>query len=193
MPALPDDGGRHARKWLVKEGDVKSGDIFAEIETDKATMARGGRRGKIAKTAFEGTDGVKVGRRLLAPRGTGRVEPAPPAPAQAKPAMRRAEPALNPGRRRGRRNCSARLSPRSRPATIPKSRRHAGVRHRARARATPWRKRCARRARVRMGEEAAESRRLLVTQSLEEFGPSESSTRHTEYGRGPGTGARWAA
>ena len=40
MPALSPtmEEGKLA-KWLVKEGDeVKSGDILAEIETDKATM-----------------------------------------------------------------------------------------------------------------------------------------------------------
>jgi pyruvate dehydrogenase E1 component beta subunit len=40
MPALSPtmEEGKLAR-WLVKEGDeVKSGDILAEIETDKATM-----------------------------------------------------------------------------------------------------------------------------------------------------------
>ena len=50
-------------KWLVKEGDtVKSGDILAEIETDKATMefeaVDEGRIGKILVP--EGTEGVKV-------------------------------------------------------------------------------------------------------------------------------------
>jgi len=50
-------------KWLVKEGDVvKSGDILAEIETDKATMefeaVDEGRIGQILVPA--GTDGVKV-------------------------------------------------------------------------------------------------------------------------------------
>ncbi len=36
---FPDDGGRHARQVARQEGDtVKSGDILAEIETDKATM-----------------------------------------------------------------------------------------------------------------------------------------------------------
>jgi len=50
-------------KWLVKEGDtVKSGDILAEIETDKATMefeaVDEGVIGKILVPA--GTEGVKV-------------------------------------------------------------------------------------------------------------------------------------
>ncbi|WP_375392070.1 pyruvate dehydrogenase complex dihydrolipoamide acetyltransferase [uncultured Sphingomonas sp.] len=51
-------------KWLVKAGDqVKSGDILAEIETDKATMEfEAVDEGTIASIAVaEGTDGVKVG------------------------------------------------------------------------------------------------------------------------------------
>jgi pyruvate dehydrogenase E1 component beta subunit len=51
-------------KWLVKEGDkVKSGDILAEIETDKATMEfEAVDEGTIARILIEdGTDGVKVG------------------------------------------------------------------------------------------------------------------------------------
>ncbi|WP_309661580.1 pyruvate dehydrogenase complex E1 component subunit beta [Sphingomonas sp.] len=51
-------------KWLVKEGDVvKSGDILAEIETDKATMEfEAVDEGTIAKILVpEGSDGVKVG------------------------------------------------------------------------------------------------------------------------------------
>ena len=40
MPALsPTMEEGTLAKWLVKEGDaVKSGDVIAEIETDKATM-----------------------------------------------------------------------------------------------------------------------------------------------------------
>ena len=50
-------------KWLVKEGDeVSSGDILAEIETDKATMEvesiDDGKVGKIL--VAEGTDNVPV-------------------------------------------------------------------------------------------------------------------------------------
>jgi len=50
-------------KWLVKEGDtVESGDVIAEIETDKATMeVEAVDEGKIAKILVsEGTEGVAV-------------------------------------------------------------------------------------------------------------------------------------
>src|SRR6202451_2790971 len=64
MPALSPtmEEGKLAR-WLVKEGDVvKSGDILAEIETDKATMefeaVDEGRIGKILVP--EGSEGVKI-------------------------------------------------------------------------------------------------------------------------------------
>jgi pyruvate dehydrogenase E2 component (dihydrolipoamide acetyltransferase) len=65
MPALsPTMEEGTLAKWLVKEGDeVKSGDILAEIETDKATMEfEAVDEGTIAKILVaEGTDGVKVG------------------------------------------------------------------------------------------------------------------------------------
>lgn len=65
MPALSPtmEEGKLA-KWLVKEGDtVSSGDIMAEIETDKATMEfEAVDEGTIGKILIaEGTDGVKVG------------------------------------------------------------------------------------------------------------------------------------
>jgi pyruvate dehydrogenase E1 component beta subunit len=65
MPALSPtmEEGKLAR-WLVKEGDeVRSGDILAEIETDKATMEfEAVDEGKVGKIVVaEGTDGVKVG------------------------------------------------------------------------------------------------------------------------------------
>jgi pyruvate dehydrogenase E2 component (dihydrolipoamide acetyltransferase) len=75
MPALsPTMEEGTLAKWLVKEGDtVKSGDIMAEIETDKATMEfEAVDEGVIAKILVaEGTDGVKVGTdiALLAPEG----------------------------------------------------------------------------------------------------------------------------
>jgi pyruvate dehydrogenase E1 component beta subunit len=69
MPALsPTMEEGTLSKWLVKEGDeVSSGDILAEIETDKATMEvesiDEGVVGKIVVPA--GTDGVKVGAVIL--------------------------------------------------------------------------------------------------------------------------------
>jgi pyruvate dehydrogenase E2 component (dihydrolipoamide acetyltransferase) len=65
MPALsPTMEEGTLAKWLVKEGDeVKSGDILAEIETDKATMEfEAVDEGKIARILVpEGSEGVKVG------------------------------------------------------------------------------------------------------------------------------------
>ena len=65
MPALsPTMEEGTLAKWLVKEGDsVKSGDILAEIETDKATMEfEAVDEGVISSiTVAEGSDGVKVG------------------------------------------------------------------------------------------------------------------------------------
>jgi len=69
MPALsPTMEEGTLSKWLVKEGDtVTSGDILAEIETDKATMEvesiDEGVVGKIIVSA--GTDNVKVGAVIL--------------------------------------------------------------------------------------------------------------------------------
>src|ERR1700712_1335507 len=75
MPALSPtmEEGKLA-KWLVKEGDVvKSGDILAEIETDKATMefeaVDEGRIGKILVP--EGTEGVKVNQPIAEMIGEG--------------------------------------------------------------------------------------------------------------------------
>ena len=65
MPALsPTMEEGTLAKWLVKEGDsVVSGDILAEIETDKATMEfEAVDEGTISKILVpEGSDGVKVG------------------------------------------------------------------------------------------------------------------------------------
>jgi pyruvate dehydrogenase E1 component beta subunit len=109
MPALsPTMEEGTLAKWLVKEGDeVSSGDILAEIETDKATMEfEAVDEGKISKILVpEGTDGVKVGTVIALMGGDGaetspepttqaseppeqKVEPtpAPPTPEAAKPA-----------------------------------------------------------------------------------------------------------
>jgi pyruvate dehydrogenase E1 component beta subunit len=62
MPALsPTMEKGNLAKWLKKEGDtIKSGDVIAEIETDKATME------------VEATDEGKLGR-ILIPEGTADV------------------------------------------------------------------------------------------------------------------------
>ena len=65
MPALSPtmEEGKLA-KWHVKEGDnVSSGDVIAEIETDKATMeVEAVDEGKIGKIVVpEGTENVKSG------------------------------------------------------------------------------------------------------------------------------------
>jgi len=64
MPALsPTMEEGNLSKWLVKEGDtVKSGDVIAEIETDKATMeVEAVDEGTVARIVVPaGTEGVKV-------------------------------------------------------------------------------------------------------------------------------------
>jgi pyruvate dehydrogenase E1 component beta subunit len=85
MPALsPTMEEGTLAKWLVKEGDeVRSGDILAEIETDKATMEfEAVDEGTITKILVaEGTDGVKVGQPIALLSGEG--EAASPSPASA--------------------------------------------------------------------------------------------------------------
>ena len=113
MPALsPTMEKGNLAKWLKKEGDtIKSGDVIAEIETDKATME------------VEATDEGKLGQ-ILIPVGTADVAvntpiatiladgesvadlakvPAPAKqekPAEAAPAQAKAEPALEGGEKK---------------------------------------------------------------------------------------------
>ena len=98
MPALsPTMEEGTLAKWLVKEGDtVKSGDILAEIETDKATMEYEAiDEGVIASILIaEGTDNVKVGTVIATITGEGEEAAAPaaaPAPAPAAEAEAKAE------------------------------------------------------------------------------------------------------
>src|SRR6266849_5098472 len=106
MPALsPTMEKGNLAKWLKKEGDkVKSGDVIAEIETDKATMeVEAVDEGTIAKIVVpEGTQDVAVndviavlaneGEDVKAAAGAGaasappKAAPAAEAPATAKPA-----------------------------------------------------------------------------------------------------------
>jgi pyruvate dehydrogenase E2 component (dihydrolipoamide acetyltransferase) len=88
MPALSPtmEEGTLAR-WLVKVGDtVKSGDLMAEIETDKATMEfEAVDEGVITEILIsEGTDGVKVGTVIAVIAGDD--DDAAPAPKAAAPA-----------------------------------------------------------------------------------------------------------
>ncbi|MGV3552807.1 pyruvate dehydrogenase complex dihydrolipoamide acetyltransferase [Rhizobium sp.] len=110
MPALsPTMEEGNLSKWLVKEGDtVKSGDVIAEIETDKATMeVEAVDEGIVAKLVVAaGTEGVKVnsliailaaeGEDVKAAASGGGSAPAP-APAGSAPAGAKAEaPAAAP-------------------------------------------------------------------------------------------------
>src|SRR5260370_14638312 len=75
MPALsPTMTEGNVTKWLKQEGDeVHSGDVLAEIETDKATMefeaVDDGRLGKILVP--EGTQGIKVNQPIAVLLGEG--------------------------------------------------------------------------------------------------------------------------
>jgi len=105
MPALSPtmEEGKLA-KWLVKEGDsVASGDILAEIETDKATMefeaVDEGTVGKIMVP--EGAEGVKVGTVIATLQGEDESAAAPdpeaPAPkSDPAPAAKADEPQDKP-------------------------------------------------------------------------------------------------
>src|SRR5256885_15845818 len=99
MPALsPTMEKGNLAKWLKKEGDkVKSGDVIAEIETDKATMeVEAVDEGTIAKIVVpEGTQDVPVNDVIAVLAGDGedvkaagaaQQQPATPPPAAAKPA-----------------------------------------------------------------------------------------------------------
>ena len=121
MPALsPTMTEGTLAKWLVGEGDaINSGDIIAEIETDKATMeVEAVEEGKLGKILVaEGTEGVAVNNVIAllleegegdsalegvdvsaaAPSGNGGTPPAPspePEPATAAPAPEAVKPHL---------------------------------------------------------------------------------------------------
>ena len=93
MPALSPtmEQGKLA-KWLVKEGDtVASGDVIAEIETDKATMeVEAVEEGTVGRILVpEGTDGVAVNATIAILLGDGEDKSAldaAPAAAKAPPA-----------------------------------------------------------------------------------------------------------
>jgi pyruvate/2-oxoglutarate dehydrogenase complex dihydrolipoamide acyltransferase (E2) component len=117
MPALsPTMEEGTLAKWHIKAGDqVRSGDVIAEIETDKATMeVEAVDEGTVeAILVPEGSENVKVNTPIARLAGEG--EAAAPATSEARkdaPGSRQAE-----GRRRGRRPRHAEAGvARSRPA-----------------------------------------------------------------------------
>ena len=185
MPALsPTMEEGTLAKWLVKEGDaVKSGDILAEIETDKATMEfEAIDEGVIGKILVaEGTENVKVGTVIAVIGEEGEsaapapaavtAEPSAPAVASERPvpASRKADPAIPAGTNMATVTVREAL----RDAMAEEMRRDASV--------------------FVMGEEVAQYQGAYkVTQGLlDEFGPKRViDTPITEYGfAGIGVGA----
>jgi pyruvate dehydrogenase E2 component (dihydrolipoamide acetyltransferase) len=118
MPALsPTMEEGTLAKWLVKEGDtVASGDLLAEIETDKATMEfEAVDEGTIAKILVpEGTDEVKVGTVIALLAGEGEdAGAAASAPAPAK------EPVAKDGGETGAGQPATDKAPTQAPAPAP--------------------------------------------------------------------------
>ncbi len=187
MPALsPTMEEGTLAKWLVKEGDeVSSGDILAEIETDKATMEfesiDEGTVGQIL--VAEGTENVAVGTVIAMLDGEGEEASAAPAPTPAPEAVP-AEPAPAPA--------PVKSEPKQDPE-IPHGTNMATVTVREALR-DGMAEEMRRDERVFvMGEEVAEYQGAYkVTQGLlDEFGPKRViDTPITEYGfAGIGTGA----
>jgi pyruvate dehydrogenase E1 component beta subunit len=176
MPALsPTMEEGKLSKWLVKVGDdVKSGDILAEIETDKATMEfEAVDEGVIGAILIaEGSENVKVGT-VIAVMGEG-VSDTPPTPTAPSPN-------LSP---EGERDAVA-LDEGPRKITVREALRDAMAEE---MRADP--------KVFVMGEEVAQYQGAYkVTQGLlDEFGPRRViDTPITEYGfAGIGTGAAMA-
>ena len=106
MPALsPTMTEGTLAKWHVKEGDeVSSGDVIAEIETDKATMeVEAVDEGKVGKLVVgEGTEGVQVNALIAVlledgeDAGAIKLDAAPPAAAPAPAAEPAPAPAAAP-------------------------------------------------------------------------------------------------
>ncbi len=97
MPALsPTMEEGTLAKWHVKAGDkVASGDVIAEIETDKATMEVEAVDEGVVEALLvpEGTEGVKVNAPIARLAGEGETpEPAKEAPKAEAPAPKAAEP-----------------------------------------------------------------------------------------------------
>jgi len=122
MPALsPTMEKGNLAKWLKKEGDkVKSGDVIAEIETDKATMeVEAVDEGTIAKILVpEGTQDVPVNDIIAVLAGDGEDVKAAGAGAAAAPA---AKPAEAPAAKPAAAAAPAAPAPAAAPATAPQT------------------------------------------------------------------------
>ncbi len=198
MPALsPTMEEGTLAKWMVKAGDVvKSGDILAEIETDKATMefeaVDEGTIGEIV--VAEGTDGVKVGAVIALMQGEGAEMSATPAAGPVEVQSTQADAGEAPIQQA---NIAAVAKPGNEPASLRVEPEAGGASTRMTVRealrdAMAEEMRTDDRVFV-MGEEVAEYQGAYkVTQGLlEEFGPARVvDTPITEYGfAGLGAGA----
>jgi len=122
MPALsPTMEKGNLAKWLKKEGDkVKSGDVIAEIETDKATMeVEAVDEGTLARIVVpEGTQDVPVNELIAVLAGDGEdVKAAGASAGSAKPAPAKAEA---PKEEAPKQEAKKEEAPQAKPADAPK-------------------------------------------------------------------------
>jgi pyruvate dehydrogenase E2 component (dihydrolipoamide acetyltransferase) len=130
MPALsPTMEKGNLARWLKKEGDkVKSGDVIAEIETDKATMeVEAADEGTLAKIVVpEGSADVPVNKVIAVLAGEGEdvksaAASAASAPAPQAPKPQAAKPAEAPKQDAPQKPTASASPPPSSPATQPAS------------------------------------------------------------------------
>jgi pyruvate dehydrogenase E2 component (dihydrolipoamide acetyltransferase) len=159
MPALsPTMEKGNLAKWLKKEGDkVKSGDVIAEIETDKATMeVEAVDEGTLAKILVpEGTQDVPVnniiavlaseGEDVKAAGAGAGASPPKPAPAAEAPAAKPAAAAAPAAAPEARAPAPAAAAPAPAPAAAPQVNGH------ARTFSSPLARRLAREAGIELG------------------------------------------
>jgi len=210
MPALsPTMEEGTLAKWLVKEGDeVKSGDVLAEIETDKATMEfEAVDEGTIARILVpEGSDGVRVGTPIAILAGDGEEVSDVPAsrhpresggPAETPSDQKTEQSPVETGGTQEADTGTAQLTPAAPRVTadpdLPEGTRMVKLTVREALRDAMAEEMRADERVLVMGEEVAEYQGAYkVTQGLlEEFGPRRViDTPITEYGfAGVGTGA----
>ncbi len=191
MPALsPTMEEGTLAKWLVKVGDViKSGDILAEIETDKATMEfEAVDEGILSSISVpEGSEGVKVGTVIAMIQGEDEEVQKPKAPVAvaASPASVEAAPVAKPVKVAAKQDPAIPANTVMATITLREALRDAMAEEMRRDPSV-----------FVMGEEVAEYQGAYkVTQGLlAEFGPDRViDTPITEYGfAGIGTGAAMA-